>query len=174
MVILKSCTIYEKKFDNPVDFQANLEKGIGTPTLVFYPKTQISSIDNSILVGSYIVFKEDSMEVFSGVQLRINFPNNLMELDTVIPGKIITDSLKSVPLFTYTYNNENIVDIYAYFLDTVRLDINGTGHLADLIFNPLESGDDSISYDINGCIVIDYQDSLININGIRGAEIIIR
>ena len=77
-----------------------------------------------------------------------------MELDTIIPGQLITDSLQSVPLFVYTYDNENILDIYAYFLDTVRLDVNETGHLADLVFKPLESGSDSIYYDINELVSV--------------------
>ena len=37
-LILSSCTIYDKIFDNPVDFKANEERGIEAPTLVFYPK----------------------------------------------------------------------------------------------------------------------------------------
>ena len=59
-----SCTIFEKNFDNPVDFEANEEKGIGAPTLVFYPKTQTKTTSDSVIVGSFIVFKEDSMEAF--------------------------------------------------------------------------------------------------------------
>ena len=174
ILIWNSCTIYDKEFDNPVDYKANEEKGIRTPSLVFYPKNQMVSLGDSVLIGSHIVFKDDSVESFSGFQIRINFSNNFMELDTIIPGQLITDSLQSVPLFTYTYDNENILDIYAYFLDTVRLDVNETGHLADLVFKPLESGYDSIYYDINECIILNYQDSLVNINGIRNAEIIIR
>ncbi len=174
MLIWNSCTIYDKEFDNPVDYKANEEKGIRTPSLVFYPKNQMVNLGDSILIGSYIVFKGDSVESFSGIQMRINFPDNFMELDTIIPGQLITDSLQSVPLFVYTYDNENILDIYAYFLDTVRLDVNETGHLADLIFKPLESGSDSIYYDLNECTILNYQDSLVNINGTRSAEIIIR
>lgn len=174
MLIWNACTIYDKEFDNPVDYKANEEKGIRTPSLVFYPKNQMVSLGDSILIGSHIVFKGDSVESFSGIQMRINFPNNFMELDTIIPGQLITDSLQSVPLFVYTYDNENTLDIYAYFLDTVRLDVNETGHLADLVFKPLESGSDSIYYDINECTVLNYQDSLVNINGTRSSEIIIR
>ena len=32
--ILSSCTIYDKIFDNPVDFKANEERGIDAATLV--------------------------------------------------------------------------------------------------------------------------------------------
>ena len=168
-----SCTIYDKIFDNPVDHQANEDQGIGAPTLVFYPKTQTITQAESILVGSFIVFKEDSTELFSGIHLQIEFPNTLMELDTIVPGIFITDTSQSTPLFTYTYD-DNIVDIYAYFLGTEKLDLEGTGHLADLIFNPLTTGNDSIGYNLNECVIIDYEDSPIEINGMRGAEIIVQ
>ena len=49
---------FEKDFDNPVDFEANEEKGIGAPTLVFYPKTQTKTKDvsNSISEAIFIFF----------------------------------------------------------------------------------------------------------------------
>ena len=174
VAIFGSCTIYDKIFDNPVDYKANEEQGIGAPTLVFYPKTQTVAQSDSILIGSFIVFREDSTQPFSGVHLQIQFPSDLIELDTIVPGLFITDTSQSTPLFTYTYNGNNTVDLYAYFLGTTKLDIEGTGHLADLIFNPLTSGNDSIFYNLDECVMIDHQDNRIDINGIRGAEIIIQ
>ena len=171
--ILSSCTIYDKIFDNPVDFKANEERGIEAPTLVFYPKSQTKTQTDSIIVGSFIVFKDDSTEPFSGLQIQIEFPNNLIELDTILPGLFLTDTSQSTPLFTYTYNGNNLVDIYAYFLGTTKLDLDGTGHLADLIFNPLTDGTDSIYYNLNECTLINHQDEEIDINGNRAAEIII-
>ena len=76
-------------------------------------------------------------------------------------------------MFTYTYNGNNLVDIYAYFLGTTKLDLDGTGHLADLIFNPLIDGTDSIYYNLNECTLINHQDEEIDINGNRAAEIVI-
>ena len=81
--ILSTCTIYDKIFDNPVDFKANEERGVEAPTLVFYPKSQTKTQTDSIIVGSFIVFKDDSTEPFSGLQIQIEFPNNLIELDTI-------------------------------------------------------------------------------------------
>ena len=168
-----SCTIFEKNFDNPVDFEANEEKGIGAPTLVFYPKTQTKTISDSVIVGSFIVFKEDSTESFAGVHLQIEFPNVLLELDTIKPGLFITDTSNTTPLFTYTYDSINTIDIYAYFLDTLKKDLVGTGHLADLVFNPVGVGSDSVFYNLDRCEMINHQDHEIIINGIRGAEVII-
>ena len=173
LLFVNSCTIYEKLFDNPVDFEANEEQGIGAPTLVFYPKTQTLEESDSALVGSFIVFKEDSTEPFAGVHLQIKFPNTLLELDTIKPGLFITDTSNTTPLFTYTYDTIDTIDIYAYFLDTLKKDLVGTGHLADLVFNPVGIGSDSIFYNLDKCEMINYQDHEIVINGIRGAEIII-
>ena len=173
-LVVYSCTIFEKDFDNPVDFEANEEKGIGAPTLVFYPKTQTKTTSDSVIVGSFIVFKEDSMEAFSGVHLQIIFPDSYLELDTVKPGLFITDTSNSMPLFTYTFDSINTIDIYAYFLDTLKLDLKGTGHLADLVFNPTSTGSDSVSYQLNACEMIDHEDSVIVLKGDRGAEVIVQ
>ena len=174
LLFVNSCTIYEKLFDNPVDFEANEERGIGAPTLVFYPKTQILAEDDSALVGSFIVFKEDSTEPFAGVHLQIEFPNALLELDTIKPGLFITDTSNATPLFTYTYDSINTIDIYAYFLDTLKKELEDTGHLADLIFNPVGVGSGSVFYNLDECEMINHQDAQININGERGAEVIIQ
>ena len=173
-LIVYSCTIFEKEFDNPVDFEANEEKGIGAPTLVFYPKTQTKTTSDSVVVGSFIVFKEDSMEAFSGVHLQIIFPDSYLELDTVVPGLFITDTSNSMPLFTYTFDSINTIDIYAYFLDTLKTDLLGTGHLADLVFNPTSTGLDSVSYHLNACEMIDHEDNVIVLKGDRGAEVIVK
>ena len=100
LLFVDSCTIYEKLFDNPVDSEANDERGIGAPTLVFYPKTQTLAGTDSALVGSFIVFKEDSTEPFAGVHLQIEFPNALLELDTIKPGLFITDTSNTCLLYS--------------------------------------------------------------------------
>ena len=41
-----SCTLENKSFDNPIDFEANEELGIGAPTAVFYPAKQIKATIN--------------------------------------------------------------------------------------------------------------------------------
>ena len=172
-LVVYSCTIFEKDFDNPVDFEANEEKGIGAPTLVFYPKTQTKTTSDSVIIGSFIVFNEDSMARFSGVHLQIIFPDSYLELDTIKPGLFITDTSSSMPLFTYTFDSVNTIDIYAYFLDTLKTDLEGTGHLADLVFYPTSAGSDSVSYQLNACEMIDHEDNIIVLKGDRSAEVII-
>ncbi len=43
-----SCTLEKKDFDNPVDFEANDQRGIGAPTIVFYPLTQTRTLQDSV------------------------------------------------------------------------------------------------------------------------------
>ena len=174
LILFTSCTIYDKIFDNPVDFKANQERGIGAPTFVFYPKTQTVSQSDSVLIGSYIVFEKDSTEPFSGVHVQITFPDDMLKLDTILPGLFITDTNQSIPLFTYTYDGFSQVDIYTYFLDTLKKEVEGTGHLADIILSPLSSGIDSIHYNLENCRIIDYEENQINVNGDRGAEIVVQ
>ena len=52
--------------------------------------------------------------------------------------------------------------------------MEGTGHLADLVFNPIEVGSDSVFYNLDECEIIDHQDAQIDINGERGAEIVVQ
>ena len=146
---------------------------LGAPTLVFYPKSQTKSLSDSVLIESFIIFKADSIEPFAGVHLEIEFPNSFLELDTIKPGLFITDTSKATPLFTYSYDGENIIDIYAYFLDTLKTDLLGTGHLADLVFNPTNTGSDSVSYHLNACEMIDHDDNVIVLKGDRGAEVVV-
>ena len=174
IILFITCTIYDKNFDNPVDFRANKERGILSPTLVFYPKTQTIYLTDSIVVGSFIVFENDSMEPFASAHIQMKFPKDLIQLDTILPGLFITDTSQSTPLFVYSFDSLNTIDIFAYFLDTGKVNILGTGHLADIVFNPLVIGSDSISYNLNECSMFDEIDETINIHGTRAAEIIIQ
>ena len=169
-----SCTIHDKEFDNPIDYEANDELGINTPSLVFHPKTQTKTISDSVVVESFIIFKPDSIESFAGVHLQIEFPNAFLALDTINPGLLITDSSQATPLFTYSFDGMNIIDIYTYFLDTLKLDQEGTGHLANLIFNPIGSGNDSIRYHLDACEIIDHNDNAVEMKGDRSAEVIVQ
>jgi len=169
-----SCKLYKKEFDNPVDYIANNDLGVGAPALVFYPKTQTIPQGQSVKVESVIVFHTDSTESFTGMHLHIQFPNSLLALDTIKPGLFITDTSNSTPLFTYNFDGTNQIDIYTYFLSAIKLDIEGTGHIADIVFNSISSGTDSISYNLNNCQMININDQDIPIISSRSAEIVIQ
>lgn len=166
-----SCKIYKKDFDNPVDYQANSDLGIDAPALVFYPKTQTINVNESVIYESVIVFHKDSIQPFSGAHLRVYFPNQLIELDTIVPGLFITDTSQSNPLFTYSFDGNNMIDIYTYFLSESKYSIEGTGHIADILFTAIGEGLDSLYYDLDFSEIINVNDVEITILGKRGAEV---
>ena len=167
-----SCTIHKRELDNPVDHEADY--AAPPPSLVFYPKTQQKTMNDSVKVESFIVFKSDSTAPFSGVQVVINYNAVILELDTLKPGLFITDSSTANPLFVYNNDTPGNIELFAYFLDTVKLDIEGTGHLADIIFQPLSAGTATIEYELEACQIIDHNDNVIELNGERTAEVIIQ
>ena len=65
------------------------------------------------------------------------------------------------------------IDIYAYFLDTLKLNIEGTGEIAKIIFQSKSIGSDSIYYNLEQCELINSNDEIIELNGTRSAEITI-
>ena len=71
------------------------------------------------------------------------------------------------------FNNDGSIDIYAYFLDTLKLNIEGTGEIAKIIFQSKSIGSDSIYYNLEQCKLINSNDESIQINGTRSAEITI-
>ncbi len=174
LVTVFSCKLYKKDFDNPVDYNANEDLGVRAPALVFYPKTQIIDQNQVIKIESVIVFHPDSLESFAGLHFNILFPNSILQLDTIKPGLFITDTSNSTPLFTYSFDGVNRIDIFTYFLSETKLSIEGTGHIADIIFNSVSTGTDSIFYDLDFSQMIKNNDEEIQINGKRGAEIVIQ
>jgi len=167
-----SCTIHKKELDNPVDHEADYATAL--PSLVFYPKTQEKTINDSVKVESFIVFKFDSTAPFTGVQVVINYDAEVLELDTLKPGLFITDTSRANPLFVYNNDAPGNIELFAYFLDTLKISIEGTGHLADIIFQPLSTGTTTIEYDLENCQIIDNADHIIGLNGERTAEVVIQ
>ena len=166
-----SCKIYEKELDNPVDHKADNAPDL--PALVFFPKSQSKSLLDTVKVESFIVFYSDSLAPFSAIELSFNYDQSLLELDTIIPGLFITDTNNSTPLFVYNYDTPGMVELLAFFLDEEKIAIEGTGHLADLRFHPLESGVTIVDYQIESCFIYDNNDNMIQLNGKRAAEVII-
>jgi len=167
-----SCRVYEKELDNPVDQKADNVTEL--PALVFYPKSQTKTMSDTIKVESFIVFKEDSLVPFSIIELSFNYDNSILELDTIVPGLFITDTSNSTPLFVYNDDSAGRVELLAYFLDEVKLVIEGTGHLANLKFHPTGLGVATVDYELGSCFVYDNDDNVIELNGTRVAEVTIQ
>jgi len=78
-LFIASCKIYEKELDNPNDNTANEELGIYPPSVVFFPKQQTKTINDSVSVGAYIVFSDTSTISFSGTHLNIEFDASMLQ-----------------------------------------------------------------------------------------------
>ena len=131
-------------------------------------------MSDSISLGAYIVFSDTSTISFSGTHLNIEFDASLLEVDSLAPGWIgpgsITDSNKTIPLFTYTVG-QGILDIYAYYLSTSDVAVDSLTHIAEIWFKPLSVGESTVQYDTSQCQIIKYDESIIPINGAREASI---
>jgi len=174
LLLFSNCTIYEKELDNPNDNNANEEIGVYPPSIVFFPKQQTKTMSDSISLGAYIVFSDTSIISFSGAHLNIEYDNLLLEIDSIAPGWIgpgsLTDSNKTTPLFTYT-ESQGTLDIYAYYLSTSEIAIDSLTHIAEIWFKPLSAGESNVRYDTSQCQIINYDDTIIPINGVRDASI---
>ena len=95
----------------------------------------------------------------------------------MLPGWIgpgsMTDSNQTTPLFTYTLN-EGTLDIFTYYLDTEETSIDSLTHVAEILFNPLQTGITEVQYDTTQCEVIQTDDTVIQIQGTRSAEITVQ
>ena len=171
-----SCTIYEKKLDNPVDNTANELIGINPPSLVFYPKTQTKKMTDTVSLGAYLVVDDSSDFSFSGAHLNINYDPQILQLDSLKPGWIgpesLTDSNTITPLFT-SILEPGIINVFAYYINTKYVLIDSLTHIAEIYFSPIQSGEVVVTYDTTECDIVDYNANSVIINGVRSASIII-
>jgi len=170
-----ACTLEEKTFDNPVDIYA--DETPDPPYLSFFPRAQTTSVTAVCSLGAYIVFDSIETHPFAGVHLNIEFDASILEIDTLLPGWIgpgsMTDSNQTTPLFTYTLN-EGTLDIFTYYLDTEETSIDSLTHVAEILFNPLQTGITEVQYDTTQCEVIQTDDTIIQIQGTGSAEITVQ
>ena len=174
LLFVFSCSIEKKAFDNPVDIAG--DQAPDPPYLSFFPKLQTTSVAAICSVGAYIVFDSTHAPPFAGVHLNIEFDGSILEIDTLIPGWIgpgsMTDSNQTTPLFTYTIDGD-MLDIFSYYLDTEEISIDSVTHVAEILFNPLQTGTTELQYDTTQCEVIQTNDTIIQIMGSRTATITI-
>ena len=175
LLFIFACSIEKKAFDNPVDIHADYAPD--PPYLSFFPKLQTASVAAICSVGAYIVFDSVHTPPFTGVHLNIEFDESILEIDTLVPGWIgpgsMTDSNQTTPLFTYTIN-EGMLDIFSYYLDVEETSIDSVTHVAEILFNPLQTGTTEVRYDTTQCEVVQTDDTIVQIKGSRVATITVQ
>ena len=172
IIIFFSCKTYEIKLDNPIDAIADSIAGVFPPALTMHPLTQTVSNGDSITIGTYII---DHDTTLAGVHAHITYNAELIQLDTILPGVLLTNNGANTPLFTYTVVFGTI-DIFAWYLggEGALSYVTETGHIAELYFTALNSGETLVEYDITQCELVTPLDEIISIQGIRNASITIQ
>ena len=167
-----SCKTYEITLDNPIDVIADSIAGVFPPALTMHPLTQTVSNGESVKIGTYIIEHDTTL---AGVHAHITYNAELLQLDTIIPGVLLTNSGANTPLFNYSIVFGQI-DIFAWYLgeEGALSYVTETGHIAELYFTALNSGETLIEYDTTQCELVTPLDETISIRGIRNATVTIQ
>ena len=171
-IVFFSCKTYEITLDNPIDVIADSIAGVFPPALTMHPLTQTVSNGDSFKIGTYIIEHDTTL---AGVHAHITYNAELLQLDTIIPGVLLTNSGANTPLFTYSIVFGQI-DIFAWYLgeEGALSYVTETGHIAELYFTALNSGETLIEYDTTQCELVTPLDETISIRGIRNATVTIQ
>ena len=167
-----SCKTYEITLDNPIDVIADSIAGVFPPALTMHPLTQTVANGDSVNIGTYIIEHDTTL---AGVHAHITYNAELLQLDTIIPGVLLTNSGANTPLFTYSIVFGQI-DIFAWYLgeEGALSYVTETGHIAELYFTALNSGETLIEYDTTQCELVTPLDETISIRGVRNATVTIQ
>ena len=166
-----SCQTYEINLDNPVDVIADSIAGVFPPALTMHPLTQTVSIGDSVTIGAYIV---DHDTALAGVQARVTYNAEFLQLDTILPGVLFTNDGVSTPLFTYTTDFGQI-DIFVWYLGAEGAlgYVTETGHIAEMYFTAVTTGETIVEYDTTQCELVTPLYGTVEIQGFRHSEVII-
>ena len=167
-----SCQTHELTLDNPIDVIANADSGFYSPTLTMFPLTQTVSNGDSVIIGSYIIEHDTTL---AGVHTHVTYDAELLQLDTILPGVLFTNGGVNTPLFTYTAVFGQI-DIFVWYLgaEGALSYVTETGHIAEIYFSALNTGETKVEYDTTQCELVTPLDESVSIRGFRPAEVIIQ
>ena len=154
---LLSCELGEVDLNNPLDTQANAEKGINPPALVFSP----SSVNTS--VGGNAIFRVYVQEVtgVAGIHVKIQYDNTKLNVSTVSPGTFFNST--QAPIFIYE-DNAGVLDIFTFYMGSDKTK-DGTGDVALITFRPTLVGQSQVQLTAESEL-LDPQDVPIEIKGL--------
>ena len=168
-----SCQTYELTLDNPIDPIANFADSVFSPALTMFPLTQTVEVGNSVTIGSYIV---DHDTALAGVHTRIIYDEELLKLDTILPGVLFTNNGTNTPLFTHNTSGDGDIDIFVWYLgaEGALSYVTETGHIAEIYFTARNAGVTVVEYDSTQCELVTPLNKSISIGGIRNATVTIQ
>ena len=154
---LLSCELGEVDLNNPLDTQANAEKGINPPALVFSPSSVSTSIGGNAILRVY------AMEVtgVAGIHAKIQYDNTKLNVSTVSPGTFFNST--QAPIFIYE-DNVGVLDIFTFYMGSDKTK-DGTGDVALITFRPILAGQSQVQFTAESEL-LDPQDVPIEIKGL--------
>ena len=154
---LLSCELGEVDLNNPLDTDANAEKGINPPALVFSP----SSVNTS--VGGNAIFRVYAQEVtgVAGIHAKIQYDNTKLAVSSVSAGTFFSST--QPPIFIYE-DNAGVLDIFTFYMGSDKTK-DGTGDVALITFRPTLAGQSQVQF-TDESELLDSQDVPIEIKGL--------
>ena len=140
LFVLLGCQIevHDATYDNPFDLDANKEKGIIPPALIFSPSRVKTT------VGGSATMKIFALEVsgVGGVHAQVNYDATKLSVTSVTAGSFFSSAQS--PIFIYEDNNGTL-DVYVSYLGP-EITVSGTGDIAIVVFNAKASGEAVVRY----------------------------
>tara|TARA_B100001142_G_C14303661_1_gene643900 strand:+ start:1191 stop:1721 length:531 start_codon:yes stop_codon:yes gene_type:complete len=152
-----SCEIVESELNNPLDTDANAEKGIAPPALVFFPDNVTTNTGGNAVVNVYAL----EVENVAGIVARVSYDNSKLNVSSVSPGSFFSDSQN--PIFI-SEDNQGTLDIYSFYMGSDKVK-SGTGPIAVIIFTTKVPGSSQLSI-VQGSELLDENDVNIQIKGL--------
>lgn len=149
----------EENYDNPLDEEQQVENGLDTPALIFFPDNVTVGIGYVAEVQIYGMGLLD----LAGTKVVVNYDKTKLSLLNVTEGSFFDSSVRTVFFFENDADN-GTVTIYSSYLGGETVSVQGTGTLATLQFSTSLGGQSTIRFSPESEFA-DPDDNPIGING---------
>ena len=156
--LLLSCDIPEETFTNPLDIEANAEKGIKPPAIVFFPDKIETKLGEYFLLDVYAL----ELDSVGGAQIEINYNVSSLSVSAVSKGNFFQGG--NDPIFVSENNNGKLV-IYVTYMGPEGATVSGTGNIATIAFLANIRGKTTLTIS-DTSVLLDKDANPIQINGL--------
>jgi len=160
---MQNCqTVPPEIYDNPLDTLATPIDGedpIETPALVFFP----ADVTVGLGLGATVQVFALEVDDLSGAHIIVEYDENKLNLLSVTEGDFFSGSLETIFIFEDDPST-GFLDIYASYLGSDTIAVNGTGSIADIVFTTVSAGQSLLQYS-SSCEFVDPENIPIVIEG---------
>ena len=156
--LLLSCDIPEETFTNPLDIEANAEKGIKPPAVVFFPDNVETNLGESFTLEVFAL----EVDSVGGAQIEIDYNASILSVASVSKGSFFQGG--NDPIFISEYDNGKLF-IYVTYMGPVGAAVSGTGDIASIVFNTKIPGETTLTIS-DASVLLDKNADPIQINGL--------